>query len=215
MTGKTKWILIGAGGLIIILVIGVVLWQRSANSQFIDQTKGISSGSQTQTKTQAAQTTSTGADTDEALVKKTLAEDPDQDGVTTEQEKILGTDPNKRDTDGDSYADGDEVSFYKTDPKKKNTPAEILALVQAMPDSPMKTQWLNAYQSQTTTTTKISPLLDSDNDSLTDQMEIDLYKTDPNKADTDGDGFSDAEEVRKGYNPLGTGTCPQLYCFAQ
>jgi hypothetical protein len=43
--------------------------------------------------------------------------------------------------------------------------------------------------------------LDSDQDGLTNQEEKTLG-TDPNKSDTDGDGYSDGAEVRSGYNPL-------------
>lgn len=49
----------------------------------------------------------------------------------------------------------------------------------------------------------IDKILDSDSDGLTDYEERDIYKTDPNKNDTDGDGFSDGIEIRNGYNPLG------------
>jgi lipoprotein-anchoring transpeptidase ErfK/SrfK len=42
---------------------------------------------------------------------------------------------------------------------------------------------------------------DHDKDGLSDAMEWELG-TDPNKSDTDGDGFADGEEVASGYNPL-------------
>ena len=42
--------------------------------------------------------------------------------------------------------------------------------------------------------------LDSDNDGLKDWEEA-LWKTDPNKKDTDGDGFSDKNEVDGGFDP--------------
>jgi hypothetical protein len=45
---------------------------------------------------------------------------------------------------------------------------------------------------------------DSDNDGLSDQMEI-FYKTDPNNPDTDADGYKDGEEVINGYSPSGPG----------
>jgi len=45
---------------------------------------------------------------------------------------------------------------------------------------------------------------DSDKDGLPDQLEA-IYGTNPNKADTDGDGFKDGEEIEKGFNPLGPG----------
>lgn len=46
---------------------------------------------------------------------------------------------------------------------------------------------------------------DSDFDGLSDKLEIEKYKTDPLKKDTDGDGFGDGKEVLKGYNPVGAG----------
>ncbi|OGI25617.1 MAG: hypothetical protein A3J76_06095 [Candidatus Moranbacteria bacterium RBG_13_45_13] len=46
-----------------------------------------------------------------------------------------------------------------------------------------------------------SLFLDSDQDGLTDQEER-MIGTDPGRADTDGDGYSDGKEVESGYNPL-------------
>lgn len=45
---------------------------------------------------------------------------------------------------------------------------------------------------------------DIDQDGLANSEEA-FYGTDPERADTDGDGFSDYEEVQGGYNPLGEG----------
>ena len=42
---------------------------------------------------------------------------------------------------------------------------------------------------------------DSDNDGLTDAQEK-FYTTDPNKPDTDGDGFWDGQEIASGRNPI-------------
>jgi hypothetical protein len=44
--------------------------------------------------------------------------------------------------------------------------------------------------------------LDSDHDGVPDKDEINIYKTDPLKADTDGDGFKDWVEINSGYDPL-------------
>lgn len=49
-----------------------------------------------------------------------------------------------------------------------------------------------------------SAVLDDDQDGLTAAEER-FYGTDPDVADTDGDGFNDGEEVRAGYDPLGPG----------
>lgn len=47
--------------------------------------------------------------------------------------------------------------------------------------------------------------IDSDNDGVLDNDEINKYKTDPNNPDTDGDGYNDGDEIKNGYNPLGEG----------
>lgn len=44
--------------------------------------------------------------------------------------------------------------------------------------------------------------LDSDNDGLTDDEEMNIYYTDFQNPDTDGDGFLDGEEVKNDYSPL-------------
>jgi len=45
-------------------------------------------------------------------------------------------------------------------------------------------------------------LIDSDFDGVPDRDEIEIYGTDPNKQDTDGDGYSDWIELNTGYSPL-------------
>ncbi|OGY86855.1 MAG: hypothetical protein A2233_05390 [Candidatus Kerfeldbacteria bacterium RIFOXYA2_FULL_38_24] len=47
--------------------------------------------------------------------------------------------------------------------------------------------------------------IDSDNDLLSDRLEVRVYQTDPNDSDTDHDGYSDGDEVRNFYNPNGKG----------
>lgn len=44
-------------------------------------------------------------------------------------------------------------------------------------------------------------IVDSDHDGLSDELELKLG-TDPQNPDTDGDGYTDGEEVANGYNPL-------------
>ncbi|MBP6859305.1 MAG: hypothetical protein KBC69_01620 [Candidatus Magasanikbacteria bacterium] len=46
---------------------------------------------------------------------------------------------------------------------------------------------------------------DTDGDGLTDWQEINIYKTDPLKSDSDSDTFNDGYEVRRGFNPKGSG----------
>ncbi len=49
---------------------------------------------------------------------------------------------------------------------------------------------------------KANTLLDIDKDGVPDVDEELIYKTDKNKFDTDGDGYSDGLELRTGYSPL-------------
>jgi hypothetical protein len=43
--------------------------------------------------------------------------------------------------------------------------------------------------------------IDSDQDGMSDWKELFFYKTDPYRADTDGDGFGDMMEIENGYSP--------------
>ncbi len=47
---------------------------------------------------------------------------------------------------------------------------------------------------------------DTDNDELNDFEEVEIYHTDPIKADTDGDSYLDGNEVKHGYDPLKPGS---------
>ncbi len=47
--------------------------------------------------------------------------DRDRDGLTDEEERALGTDPDDIDTDDDGIFDGDEVNFTHTDPLTPST----------------------------------------------------------------------------------------------
>lgn len=98
--------------------------------------------------------------------------DPDNDGLTDEEEADIGTDPNDPDTDDDGIDDGQEVADG-TDPLDD---CDNIGGT-ARPDS------------------------DCDNDGLTTSEETSLG-TDPNDPDTDGDGINDGQEVLDGTNPL-------------
>jgi len=52
---------------------------------------------------------------------------------------------------------------------------------------------------------KAAAPLDSDNDGLPDNLEL-QFKTDPQNPDSDSDGFKDGAEVDWGYNPLASST---------
>ncbi len=54
------------------------------------------------------------------------AQDDDGDGLSRDQEAILGTDPANPDTDGDGLPDGDEFFLYFTDPLEPDTDGDGL-----------------------------------------------------------------------------------------
>lgn len=66
------------------------------------------------------------------------------------------------------------------------------------------TEEIKLENEQLIQTAPIVIIIDSDGDGLSNDMEKRLL-TDPNKADTDGDGYNDREEIANGYNPLGEG----------
>lgn len=50
--------------------------------------------------------------------------DSDGDGLTDDQERAIGTDPNDADTDDDTLSDGEEVTFYGTNPSAADSDAD-------------------------------------------------------------------------------------------
>jgi hypothetical protein len=105
--------------------------------------------------------------------------DSDGDGLTDDEERLLGTDPLNPDTDGDGISDGIEhalqVPGLDFDPLVSNQPIECMLITDLTADS--------------------------DGDGLTDCEEA-ILRTDPSLVDTDGDGIPDLVEVRRGSNPL-------------
>jgi outer membrane protein OmpA-like peptidoglycan-associated protein len=53
--------------------------------------------------------------------------DPDGDGLYTDEERRIGTDPFNPDTDGDGLKDGEEVKTHKTDPLNPDTDGDKLS----------------------------------------------------------------------------------------
>ncbi|WGZ95557.1 MAG: hypothetical protein QJT81_06100 [Candidatus Thiothrix putei] len=103
--------------------------------------------------------------------------DSDNDGLTNAQEKALGTNPLKDDTDADGRKDGDEVGADPAHPIDTDGDGKIDALESA--------------------------ILDSDNDGVMDELDAD-DTTGGN--DSDGDDLSNAQEKALGTNPLSDDT---------
>ena len=122
-----------------------------------------------------------------------LVQDTDADGFPDGIEEIwYGTNSTlntskPQDSDGDNIYDHDETNFYQSDPNSAN-------------GEDIDNDNLNDIQENFYGTSPNNP--DTDFDDLNDYQELYIYYTDPLDSDTDGDGYSDGEEINAGTNPL-------------
>ncbi|WP_369855609.1 carboxypeptidase regulatory-like domain-containing protein [Candidatus Thalassolituus haligoni] len=139
-----------------------------------------------------------------------LTIDDDQDGLSNEQEALLGTNPAVADSDGDGLNDGDEVNLHGTDPLLADTDADgINDLVEVQQSlNPLDPTDANG-DADGDGVSNIDELglgtgindADSDNDNLSDGDEVSLG-TDPLDSDSDDDGLADGAEAAVGADPL-------------
>ena len=116
--------------------------------------------------------------------------DQDNDAISDEDERRLGTDPAKDDSDGDGLKDNEELGEDLQSPTDTDQDGIIDALDDDDDDDTLPTSEEIALG-----TDPRNP--DSDDDALNDAMEAGSKKigTDPLNPDTDGDGISDGTEV--------------------
>ena len=215
---KTKWIIFAGVSLLLVLV-GVTIWLRvrSAPESDLIPAAPVVPVSHSVTSTQESRAATTTGLTvirlsAEELRKKQeelqANQDSDSDGLNDAEETRLGLRSQDSDSDDDGFFDGEEVRFLKTDPLKADNKQSIMLLVDGFPASPVRDIFLFNHREPPGVSVMTSPPatpVDSDGDGLTDEQEINTYRTDPQKADTDGDTYPDAEEIKNGYNPLGEG----------
>ena len=117
--------------------------------------------------------------------------DTDKDDLFDIYEKVIDSDLNNPDTDGDKLPDGYEVITLDTDPTEIDTDENGISDA----DEDFDNDNLNNLGEYENKTEPFNP--DTDDDGLLDGDEIKKYKTDPLNPDTDNDGLLDGEE---GYN---------------
>jgi hypothetical protein len=81
------------------------------------------------------------------------------------------------------------------------TPSEVPSVIPSATPVASATPTIGSPTPSVDASAEIS---DVDKDGLTAAEER-YYGTDPNNADTDGDGYKDGDEVKAGYDPLGPG----------
>ena len=137
--------------------------------------------------------------------------DADADGLSDEEEVVLGTDPQNPDSDDDGLSDGEEVNEHGTNPLAADTDGDGLTDAfelehgfdptvggdgAADPDG----DGLSNLEEQAEGTDPNNP--DTDGDDLTDGDEVNVHGTDPNDPDTDDGGRDDGTEIAQGTNPF-------------
>ncbi len=141
--------------------------------------------------------------------------DDDQDGLTNCQEiqgftipelgnRLIYTDPNNPDTDGDGVSDGAEAGNLV----KANQGTQTLWMAQDAASNPevgnQDTDGDGILDPDEYRFSTNAFSVDSDRDNLTDFEEIETHETSPNNPDSDGDELSDSYEVAnsdQGFDP--------------
>lgn len=208
-TSQKRLLIGGVVGVVVLLIVAVILlrWRATSDLSPVDPLPVDSNQQVMMPSTDSTPASSNGSLATGTSTALTILPDSDGDGLTDQEERQLGTDPSLRDTDGDRISDIDEVE-QGTDPLTAETSVTISVPTPAPIEivTPSSTE-----PTVPTSTIEVSPTPDRDADTLSDQAEV-AYGTDPTKSDTDGDGFSDAEEIKNGYNPLGPGRCARSDC---
>ncbi|MFA6528961.1 MAG: hypothetical protein WCT46_05490, partial [Candidatus Gracilibacteria bacterium] len=118
--------------------------------------------------------------------------DTDGDGLTDAEEYSYGGDPLKSDSDNDGVSDYDEVFSYQTDPNSWDTDGDGLS--DAVEISVYGGGAPKDENHVVVDADVYAESVDSDLDGMSDYIEA-YYGTDPNNADSDGDGMTDTEEL--------------------
>ena len=129
--------------------------------------------------------------------------DTDGDGLTDQEENLIGTDPNNPDTDGDGESDFDEVGGDISNPIDTDGDSVIDAFEASNEDE--DGDGVNDEEDPANTDPCIpnpgAGNCDQDNDGLTNDEE-NAAGTDPTNPDTDDDGFNDGAEITSNTDPL-------------
>jgi Bacterial TSP3 repeat len=117
--------------------------------------------------------------------------DSDGDGLSNDEEYVLGTDPNNPDTDKDGLNDYVEVRVFKTNPLNVDTDGDMLSDYFEVVYHNSGKVFKNFYNAAEYNPTHLNPLMkDTNGNGVNDAAE-----------DFDQDGFTNLVEQAKGTNP--------------
>ena len=141
-------------------------------------------------ETQQKSPDSSGDDNKQAPTTTSEFVDQDNDAISDEDERRLGTDPSKDDSDGDGLKDNEELG----DNLQAPTDTDGDGIIDALDDDDDNDTLSTAQEISLGTDPRNK---DTDDDALDDALEAGENKigTDPLKADTDNDGILDGSEV--------------------
>jgi hypothetical protein len=137
--------------------------------------------------------------------------DKDGDGVKNFEEALLGIQPNCTDSDKDQLDDGAELYQYLTNPSNNDTDEDGCldgweVMYQFNPlnatDGLLDTDGDDLINSKECVYFCHPRLADTDNDTLSDGLEVIILHTNPLSTDTDRDNLPDNIEFQIGTNPL-------------
>jgi hypothetical protein len=124
--------------------------------------------------------------------KEIFIQDSDNDGISDDNELLLGTNPNLADSDTDGLSDYFEVNNFGTNPLDTDTDDDNF----------------DDYLERVIGSDPLNP--DSDGDGILDGDEINIHSTSPMLSDTDNDGYTDLEEITAGSSPIDPTSTPAI-----
>ena len=134
-----------------------------------------------------------------ALSATAIERDPDDDGLTTTEERWWGTNPYVADTDGDGFNDGEEIRRARAGDHSAGIPWPNWPIWGQRPNANIGWGWGDDTD---------PPIIDLDQDCIPDAAELFVLGFNQNYESTDNDRYDDGQEFW-GITQIGRGALPR------